>query len=375
MDKIPPKSILFGLIAAVVFMMVISSNAGGSDSFGSIIFWVAAIFVIVKILLPKIKANKKFMENFFGGNSSPSSPGQPEADRSDHAEKIKNIIDVNKLTSLKSMRKNIIILVVLVIAVVVLIKSVVVIPAGETGVVHLFGKVRENEVRSGIHLINPLAMVTKMTIRTEEYTMSILKNEGKKVGADAITALTKEGLNVDLDITVLYHLNEEQASDVYRDVGTNYEEKIIRPQIRSGIREVVAQYVAGDIYSEKRKEVEAGILTALQETVDPRGIAVEEVLLRNVVLPANLAQSIQEKLQADQEQQKYDFVLQKEVKEKERKVIEAEGQRDAQSIINQSLTPTYLHYLYIRELKDREGTIYVPISPTSGLPLLREVGR
>ena len=201
--------------------------------------------------------------------------------------------------------------------------------------------------------------------------MSIVNDEGLKKTADAISALTKEGLQVDLDITVLYHLIEERASDVYKNVGLNYIETIIRPSIRSGIREVVANYEAKDIYSEKRAEATMKITERLKSEIEPRGIVVEDVLLRNVNLPAKLVNAIQEKLTAEQEAQRYDFVLQREKKEAERKIIEAEGQRSAQQIISQSLTPNYLNYLYIKELKDREGTIYVPTNPSTGLPLFR----
>ncbi|HAH03967.1 MAG: Band 7 protein [Parcubacteria group bacterium GW2011_GWA2_43_17] len=263
----------------------------------------------------------------------------------------------------------------LVLAIIILVilipLSITVIPAGHTGVYHLFGKVREREFSSGLHFKNPLAQITKMTIRTEEYTMSIVNDEGLKKTADAISALTKEGLQVDLDITVLYHLIEERASDVYKNVGLNYIETIIRPSIRSGIREVVANYEAKDIYSEKRAEATMKITERLKSEIEPRGIVVEDVLLRNVNLPAKLVNAIQEKLTAEQEAQRYDFVLQREKKEAERKIIEAEGQRSAQQIISQSLTPNYLNYLYIKELKDREGTIYVPTNPSTGLPLFR----
>jgi regulator of protease activity HflC (stomatin/prohibitin superfamily) len=205
--------------------------------------------------------------------------------------------------------------------------------------------------------------------------MSIAQDEGRRAGSDAITSLTKEGLSVDLDMTVLYRLVEEKASDVYRELGLTYDEKVIRPSIRTAIRDIIAQYEAKDIYSDKREEVSGKIEENVRTQLEPRGIAIESVLLRNVALPANLATAIQEKLQAEQEAQKYDFVLQKEKKEKERKIIEAEGQRDAQKIINESLTTNYLYYSYINQLKDRQGTIYVPTSPNTGMPLFREVGQ
>src|SRR3989339_407180 len=208
--------------------------------------------------------------------------------------------------------------------------SIVIVDAGETGVYSLFGRVKDKELSSGFHLVIPLAKVAKMSIRTEEYTMSIAQGEGKRVGADAITSLTKEGLSVDLDMTVLYRLNEEQAADK--------------------------------------------ILEALRNNVVTRGVIVEDVMLRNVSLPAGLTSAIQEKLKAEQEAQKYEFLLDREMKEKQRKIIEAEGQRDAQQIINESLTTNYLYYLYISDLKSREGTIYVPTSPTTGMPLFKNLG-
>jgi len=249
----------------------------------------------------------------------------------------------------------------------------VVVEAGETGVQSFFGKVRDQEFHSGFHLKNPLVKVTKMNIRTQDYTMSITQGEGQRYVSDVITALTKEGLSVDLDITVLYHLIEEKASDIYRDVGLNYDGVIIRPQIRSVIREVIAQYEAKDIYSAKRLEAAKKISEVLKIKLEPRGIELENVLLRHVQLPDDLAQSIQLKLQAEQEAQRYDFVLQAEEKEAERKRIEAAGQRDAQAIIIQSLTERYLQYLYIQNLRDREGTIYVPTNPNNGVPLFRGI--
>jgi len=285
------------------------------------------------------------------------------------------IIDLDKIKFAKKGRKAVLAAIIAILLLWLFFASIVIVDAGETGVYSLFGKVKDRELSSGFHLVIPLARVTKMSIRTEEYTMSIMTAEGKKTGNDSIAALTKEGLSVDLDMTVLYHLNEQKASDVYKNVGLNYEEKIIRPAIRTAIRDAIAQYEAKDIYSEKRQEAAQKIFDSLKVDLENRGIAIEDVLLRNVALPANLANSIQEKLQAEQESEKYDFLLTREAKEKERKIIEAEGQREAQKIINQSLTQNYLYYLYIKELKEREGTIYVPTNPSTGMPLFRELGK
>jgi len=255
----------------------------------------------------------------------------------------------------------------------ILVNSIVIVPAGATGVYHLFGKVRDEELSSGIHLINPFARITLMSVRTEGYTMSIAQGEGNRSQSDAIDALTKEGLTVTLDLTIFYRLQEMSASDVFKNLGTNYEEKIIRPSIRAAIREVIAGYEAKDIYSEKRDEAAQQILSQLDIALEERGFVVENVLLRNVILPPKLAESIQSKLTAEQESERYDFILDKEKKEADRKRIEAEGQRDAQKTINESLTDRYLNYLYIQQLKDKPGTFYVPVSPANGLPLFKNV--
>jgi regulator of protease activity HflC (stomatin/prohibitin superfamily) len=280
---------------------------------------------------------------------------------------------INKLSSKIMDKKTTSTVVVIILSLIVLAKSIVIIPAGETGIYHLFGKVKDSELKSGFHIVNPLAEVTKLSIRTEQYTMSVVKEEGQKAGDDSIDALTNEGLTVKLDITVFYHLVEDKASDVYKELGIDYQGKIIRPEIRSAIREVVAGYDSKSIYSEKRDEMIIKIKESMTDNIEPRGIAIEQVLLRNVILPAKLDASIQQKLQAEQESQRYDFVLEKEKKEADRKRIEAEGQRDAQKTINESLTSGYLNYLYIKELKDREGTIYIPTNAENGMPMFKGI--
>lgn len=140
------------------------------------------------------------------------------------------------------------------------------------------------------------------------------------------------------------------------------------------IRDIVSQYEAKELYSQKRQEASDRIATLLKERIGARGVIIEQALIRNVQLPPNLTKAIQEKLAAEQEAQRYDFVLDREKKEADRKRIESEGQRDAQKIINESLSAEYLNYLYIKELKDRQGTIYVPVNPSSGMPLFKGIG-
>jgi len=267
--------------------------------------------------------------------------------------------------------RNILAFIVGLFVVVIFFRSVVVVAAGETAVTSVFGRVNGQELHSGIHFVNPLAKVNRMSIRTEEFSMTKAREGGE---GDPITVLTKEGLDVTLDVTILYRLMEDKASDIYSQFGLLYRDVIIRPIIRSVIRQVISEFEAKDIYSEKRQEVVERMRTSLAKEFEPRGLQLEEVLLRDVELPDRLIQSIQDKLTAEQESQRYQFLLEQANKEAERKRIEAAGQRDSQKIITESLTPTYLHYQYIQNLKDRQGTIYVPVSAQNGLPLFQNIG-
>jgi regulator of protease activity HflC (stomatin/prohibitin superfamily) len=260
-----------------------------------------------------------------------------------------------------------------VVLIVVVSSVIAVVNAGHVGVVSLFGKVDNQELSPGMNLKNPFAGVIKMDVRTQEYTMSSMTQEGAIIGDDAIDARAKDGASVNIDITVLFRLNSDRAAEVYQDIGIDYQEKVIRPAIRSTIRGVIANYSVDEVYSLKRKEVEQDIADELTSDLESRGVIVEDVLLRKVNLSTVLSQSIEEKLAAQQEAQKFEFILQQEEKEAERKRIEAKGQRDAQQTITEGLTNQYLYYLYIQNLKETSGTIYVPINPDSGLPLFKNI--
>jgi len=334
----------------------------------SIVILLFILYIVYKFIKNKSPASNIFdiFRQSGTGHKTSSENWQGRAYNADSPEsKIKNMMDQYKKMALAFLA--------FIILVLLATQMILVIPAGETGVYHLFGKVRDEEISSGLHVINPFAKITRMSIRTEEYTMSGIQEEGKVKGDDSIKTLTKEGLNVGLDLTVLYHLEEDKASDVYKDIGVEFDRKIIRPEIRANIREIAATYNAVDIYTEKRTELIEKIQNKLIKVINPRGLTIETVLLRNVTLPAGLTKSIEEKLQADQEAQRMDFVLNREKKEAERIRIQAAGQRDAQKIINESLTDNYLNYLYINELNNRPGTIYVPMSPSSGMPMFKNI--
>jgi len=252
--------------------------------------------------------------------------------------------------------------------------SITTIDAGHVGVYDLWGKVDDQEYQPGLHFKNPLASIKQMSVKTQEYTMTYTQGEGAKHGSDVISSLTKEGLSVDLDMTILYRLNPEYASDIYQTVGTDYVNVIVRPQIRTVIREVVAKYEAKQLYSEDRQAVALEIAENLEPELLTRGIILERVLIRHIQLPAQLTTSIEDKLVAEQNAEKYVFVLQQEEREAERKIIEAQGIKNSTMIVQEGLasSPEYLTYLWLQKLENHESVVYV-MEGNMGLPIFKNI--
>jgi len=242
---------------------------------------------------------------------------------------------------------------VLVLSFIFLVASMVrLIGPGQVGVVVLFGKVQERTLKSGLHLVNPFASIEKMTVRTQSYTMSSKAREGLVRGDDAIGVLTSEGLMVRLDVTVWYHLVGDKAWLVYRDVGPEYVDKIVRPSIKTAIRNIISNYKVADIYSKNREKISLAIQDGLEKDLRDRDIVIEKFLMRDVQLPAMVADKINEKMAAKQEAERMEFVLQKEKKEAERKQVEAGGIATANTIISKSLSSNYLQWYYIKTLQN-----------------------
>lgn len=233
-----------------------------------------------------------------------------------------------------------------------ILSMAVVVPPGHAGVVVFLGSVGEEPLPAGFHLINPLSRVVEMEIRTRNYTMSGVADEGQRRGDDSISVITSDGLTVKLDVSVLYSLQAPRVPEIFRTLGEDVEERLIRGAIRSAIRDAAANQQATDLYAAKRQVFVDAVTKALQANLSARGILLEQVLLRDVKLPEQITRAINEKIAADQEAQKMTFVLQKEKQEAERKRIEAEGQAKAQSIVSQSLTPQILEWQRIQALRD-----------------------
>jgi len=234
----------------------------------------------------------------------------------------------------------------------ILVASIVQIDAGRVGIKKLFGQVQSDVLYSGLHYINPLMDVETIETRTQNYTMSGVHNEGDKVGDDAIRVLSADGLEVTIDLTVLYRIIPESAPSLYKQIGLDYKDKIVRPISRTKIRDNAVYYDAVSLYSTKRDEFQARIYKAIEDDFKTRGMLLENLLVRNITLPTSVKNAIESKINAEQEAQKMQFVLQKERQEADRKRVEAQGIADYQHIISESLTDKQLQYEQIKAMKE-----------------------
>jgi len=225
------------------------------------------------------------------------------------------------------------------------------IDAGQIGVSSLFGKVSNEVLTPGLNFVNPLVNVYNVDIKTLNYTMSGVHNEGEKEGDDAIRVLTSDGLEVTIDLTVLYRVVGAEAPRLIRETGLDYKDKIVRPLTRTKIRDNAVYFTAIDLYSTKRDQFQNKIFTSIEADFKKRGLILEQLLLRNITLPNNVKTSIEEKIKAEQDAQKMEFVLQKEKQEAERKRVEAQGIADYQRIISTGLNDKQLQYEQIQMMK------------------------
>ncbi len=224
--------------------------------------------------------------------------------------------------------------------------------AGYVGVKVLFGKIQKEVLPSGLHLVNPLLEIEKIDVKTQNYTMSGLDDEGAQNGDDAIRALTSDGLEVTIDLTVLYSVVSDKAPQLLRETGSDFRDKIVRPLTRTKIRDNAVYYQAVELFSTKREEFQDRIYKDIERNFKTRGLMLEQLLIRNITLPNSVKASIESKINAEQEAQKMEFVLQKEAQEAERKRVEAQGISDYQRIINTGLTAQQLQYEQIKAMKE-----------------------
>lgn len=237
-----------------------------------------------------------------------------------------------------------------------------VIPAGHVGVVDFFGIVSENTLKSGVNVVNPMAKVVKFSIQTNE-----LKEQ--------MSVLSREGLSIGLEISALYRLDPDSAASVYRKIsGGNYLEIVLVPQFRSVSRSVTANFQASALYSTEREQLGVKIMDELSKVVRDRGIIIESTPLRNVALPSQLTDAIEQKQRADQESQRMEFILTKEKQEADRKRIEAQGVADFQKIVATGISEQLLRWKGIEAtLKIAESNnakVVIIGSGKDGLPII-----
>jgi regulator of protease activity HflC (stomatin/prohibitin superfamily) len=224
-----------------------------------------------------------------------------------------------------------------------------------------------------LHFINPLAEVTIFDAKTQNYTMSAVHSEGEKAGDDAIRILTSDGLEVIIDLSVLFRVKAAATPTILREIGTDYLEKIVRPVSRTVIRDNAVSYEAVALYSSKRDEFQNRIFETIKKSFDKRGLELEQLLVRNITLPPSVKASIESKINAEQDAQKMTFVLQKERQEAERKRVEAQGIADYQRILSAGLSEKQLQYESIlaqKEIAKSPNTKVIIMGNSKGAPII-----
>src|SRR5882672_4685419 len=236
------------------------------------------------------------------------------------------VIDVNQAPVLRVL----ILVVAAIFLIIMLFSSVARVESGHVGVLTLFGRVTGEVLPEGIHLINPFKTNNEMSIRTQEIK-------------ESASVPSAEGLVMNLDTSLIFHVDPEKASDVFQKIGPNYLDVLIEPNLRAAIREATASHSANALYTGERETVARQIHDQLVSLLSPRGFMVESILLRDIQLPATLKTSIEAKQQAEEEALAMNFRLQKETQEAQRKRIEAQGIRDFQQIVAQGISPQLQH--------------------------------
>jgi prohibitin 1 len=254
--------------------------------------------------------------------------------------------------------------VILVVAVALLLMwSTTSIPTGNVGVLTLFGRVTGQTLPEGLHLINPLKSVEKLSVQTQSIK-------------ESANVPSNEGLILALDTSLLFRLDKSKAAFVFQTVGNNYAEKIVEPTLRAAIRAATSAHTANALYTNARELVQQQIQEELTAQLAPRGVIVENVLLRDVQLPAMLKGSIEAKQQAEQDALRMSFILQKEKQEAERKRIEAQGISDFQRIVATGISAQLLEWKGIEATEklamSTNAKVVIIGNPKNGLPLVLE---
>ncbi|MBI3947142.1 MAG: prohibitin family protein [Armatimonadetes bacterium] len=239
--------------------------------------------------------------------------------------------------------------------------STVTVGAGERAVVfNRITGVQKTQLDEGLHILWPVVQQPVIyDVKTATYTMSGVAQEGQVQGNDALTALTADGQMVALDMSVRYHVDPEYVWRLHQRVGREYEGKIIRPQVRSHTRMVVSGFKVTDVYSGRRAQIQEQVKARLAEAYKAYDIILDEVLLRDVKFSETFQQTIEQKQVAQQEVQAMEYILDQTRKERDRKIIEAEGTAEAIRLKTQALAenPQLAQYEYVQKLPANVRTV------------------
>lgn len=242
---------------------------------------------------------------------------------------------------------------------VIILSSCTVIRQGEVGVKRTLGRFSNEIYDGGLRFYNPfVTSFVLVSVRTENLEVQL-------------SIPSKEGLNIVAEVSILYNVVPALVPQILRTIGTGYETNMILPVFRSSVADVSARYFAKDMHTGERTTIEKAIKDQMMIYLADKGISIEAVLLKSIKLPASLSKAIEEKLEAEQQAQRMEFVLQQARQEAERKKIEATGVKDAQVILSEGLTPSILQFKSIEAFLELAKSPNAKIIVSDGdLPML-----
>lgn len=214
--------------------------------------------------------------------------------------------------------------------------------------------------REGVHLLIPVVQFPVLyDVRTQTYSMASQSEDRAARVNDSLTALTADGQRVDLDISVRYRLDPGRVAQLHQNVGPSYLAKIIRPASQAVVRNVIARYSAIGVYSEQRGEIQDTIQTELEALMQPEGILLQSLLLRNVEFSREFQSAIEAKQIAEQEKQREVFRVEQAELIKQRMIVKAEGDAESIRLKGEALkaNPDVIRLEYVRNLPDGIKTI------------------
>ncbi|MCX7738784.1 MAG: prohibitin family protein [Hydrogenothermaceae bacterium] len=221
----------------------------------------------------------------------------------------------------------------------------VIIPSGYVGIKKTFGKIDENELKEGLNLVIPIIQsVDKVEVRTRALEF-VSQRENQ------INALSKDGLPINIDIAILYKVKPDKAAELVKQYGYDFDDRVIKQIIRTSVRDSISLMDSASVYQERQK-LQDSIVREVKGQLADRFITLEDILIRDIRLPASVVEAVEQKRRAYEEAQKMQFLLEREKLEAERKKVEAEGIAKANQIIANSLTKEYLSWKFIENIQE-----------------------